>query len=159
MALKIDRNETGPGSQTDIGYFMNETAEAGHIVVHVTSSSGVGGAMDDPNSLVQLPNVANGSGEQPAGLLLSEVVNYDLTRQHLNQYKREVQVGGKVCLLRKGQVTVNTFETGYNPVPGDKLYFTTNGDINGTSTNSTQIGRAMTSKDSDGYARIEINIV
>lgn len=159
MALKIDRNEYGPGSRDNLEYFMNETAEAGHIVVHVTSSSGVGGMMDDSNALVKLADNANGSGEVPAGMLLGDVVNYDLTRQHINQYKRESQVGGKVRIIRGGVFTVNTFAASYDPAPGDPLYFTTNGKITSTSTNSTQIGRALGSKDSDGYAKIEINIV
>lgn len=159
MALKIDRNEYGPGSRDNLEYFMNETATAGHIVVHVTSSSGTGGMMDDADALVKLADNANGSGETPAGMLLQDVVNLDLTRQHINQYKRESQVGGKVRIARGGVFTVNTFATGYQPAPGDALYFTTNGQLTNTSTNSTQVGRALGSIDSDGYAKIEINIV
>jgi len=155
MALKADRHEF----LTDVSYFMNETATKGVIVSHVTATSGSGAALDDSNAVVQLPNNANGSGETPAGLLLDDVVNLDLTRQHLNQHQREVQIGGKVVILKNGFVVTNSIETGYNPVPGAPAYFTTDGELNSTSTNSTQVGRWMGSKDSDGYAKVAINIL
>jgi Arc/MetJ family transcription regulator len=41
------------------------------------------------------------SGKVPVGLLLNDMVNIDLTRQHLNQHKDEVQKGGKVTLLKR----------------------------------------------------------
>ena len=79
MALKPDRHEV----VTDISFFMNETAERGIIVTHSTAGSGA--AMDDSNALVAIPTTASGSA--PAGLLLNDVVNIDLTRQHLNQHQ------------------------------------------------------------------------
>lgn len=154
MALKPDRIE----SHTDISYFMNEVAERGVIVVHETSTSGLGPAMDDADAVVRLPNNTGGSGEQPAGLLLNDVVNLDLTRQHINWHQDEMQIGGKVTLLRQGQVTTNMIESGVNPAPGDKAYFTIDGELSTTSTNSTQVGRFLSSKDSDGYAKVDVNI-
>lgn len=153
MALKGDRYE--PFIHTD--YFMNETAEAGTIVVF-TSSSGVGTMLDDANATVELSNVLNGSGEFPAGLLTCDVVNKDLTQTHLNQYNpREVQVGGKVGVARKGQFTTNMLD-GSNPVAGRPAYFTNSGLISATSTNSTRIGTFMGDKDADGYIKIDINL-
>lgn len=163
MALLADRNEL---IDVDISHFMNETAEPGVLVVYDTSSSGVGAAMDDSGAVVKLPDVVSGSGEGPAGILLDNVVNIDQTRQHLNQHKREVQIGGKVTVLRKGTVVTNMIESGYHPVPGAAAFFTTNGLLNGTSvvTDSnpdvaaTQIGRWGGSKNSDGYAKLHVNI-
>ena len=102
MALKPDRHEV----VTDISFFMNETAERGIIVTHSTAGSGA--AMDDSNALVAIPTTASGSA--PAGLLLNDVVNIDLTRQHLNQHQDEVQKGGKVTLLKQGYVVTNKLE-------------------------------------------------
>lgn len=161
MALKPDRIE----SHTDISHFMNEVATRGVIVVHETSTSGVGAAMDDADSVVRLPNNAAGSGEAPAGLLLNDVVNLDLTRQHINWHQDEVQIGGKVTVLKQGQVTTNGVESGTEPVPGNPAYFTTDGELTPNSSTgalgqsvSTQVGRFLTSLDSDGYSRVEINI-
>ena len=154
MALKPDRIE----SHTDISFFMNEVAERGVIVVHDVTTSGLGASMDDADNVVKLPDVANGSGEKPAGMLLEDIVNYDLTRQHINWHKSETQIGGKALLLRQGQVTTNKIASGVTPAPGDKAYFTTNGLLETTATNSTQVGRFLSSLDADGYCKVEINI-
>jgi ABC-type phosphate/phosphonate transport system ATPase subunit len=39
------------------------------------------------------------SGTKPAGLLLNDVVSLDLTRQHINWFRDEVQVGGNVHFI------------------------------------------------------------
>ena len=154
MALRPDREP----AYIDTTFFMNETGEAGLVVVYDTSASGVGTALDDANAKVKLPDNGNGSGEVPAGILVGDVVNKDLTRTHLNAHKRESQVGGKVGVRRDGHITTNMIETGVTPTVGDSAYFTLNGRINTTSTNSTKIGTFLTAKDSDGYAKIDINI-
>jgi len=151
MALKSDRIE----SHTDISFFMDTTGERGGIVIHDTSGSGV--SMDDGNALVMYPTGVV-SGTKPAGLLLNDVVNLDLTRQHINWYRDEVQVGGKVTLLRQGQVTTDVVATGVTPSAGTVAYYDSLGKLTTTSTNSTQVGRFLSSKDSDGYVKVEINI-
>ena len=72
MALKPDRIE----SYTDISFFCDTVSERGGIVSHVTGGSGV--SMDDANSVVRY--ATSQSGTKPAGLLLNDVVNIDLTR-------------------------------------------------------------------------------
>ncbi len=151
MALKSDRIE----SHTDISFFMDTTGERGGIVVHDTSGSGV--SMDDGNAVVMYPTGVV-SGTKPAGLLLNDVVDLDLTRQHINWYRDEVQVGGKVTLLRQGQVTTDVVATGVAPAAGTVAYYDAYGKLTTTSTNSTQVGRFLSSKDSDGYVKVEINI-
>ena len=101
MALKPDRVEL----LTDVSFFMNTTASRGGVVSAVVTSSGVGTSMDDANAVVAYQ--ANASGAKPIGVLLNDVVDLDLTRQHINWHRDEVQVGGKVTLLRQGQVTTN----------------------------------------------------
>lgn len=148
MALKPDRIE----AYTDISFFMNVTGERGGIVVHATGGSGV--SMDDANAVVQY--ASNQSGTVPAGLLLNDVVNLDLTRQHINWHKDEVQVGSKVTLLRQGQVTTNVISG--VPTIGQDAYYGANGKLTPTSTNSVKVGRFLSVKDSDGYAKVDINI-
>lgn len=150
MALKPDRIE----AYTDISFFMNEVGERGGVVVHSTSGSGV--SMDDPNAVVEY--AASPSGKSPAGLLLNDVVNLDLTRQHINWHKDEVQVGSKVTLLRQGQVTTDVVATGLDISAGDVAYFGAEGVLTTDDTNSTQVGRFLSDYDADGYVKVDINI-
>lgn len=151
MALKPDRVE----SYTDISFFMNTTAERGGVVVHGTSGAGV--AMDDADAVVLYPTGVV-SGTKPAGLLLNDVVDIDLTRQHINWYRDEVQKGGKVTLLRQGQVVTNMLAAGQTPTAGTDAYYDAAGKLTTVSTNSTKVGRFLSSKDSDGYVKVDINI-
>ena len=147
MALKPDRVE----HLTDLSFFMDETATRGQIVTH--SSDGSGASMDDANAKVIK---ATGTGDNPAGLLLNDVVDLDLTRQHINFAKDEVQKGGKVLLLRRG--TVVTDNVAGTPAAGAKAYFTADAKIT-SAAGSVQIGRFLSAEDADGYAKVEINIV
>lgn len=149
MALKPDRIE----HLTDISFFMNTTAERGGVASFVTG--GVGVSMDDADAVVAYAAAA--SGAKPAGLLLNDVVDLDLTRQHINWHKDEVQVGGKVTLLRVGQVTTNNI-TGA-PSAGDAAYVGPSGTVSTSSgTGVEQIGTFLSSKDTDGYAKLSVNI-
>lgn len=153
MALKPDRFE----EFVDTNFFMNEVAEQGVLVVYDTSSTGVGAMLDDVNAAVKLPDVENGSGEYPAGILVGDVVNKDLTQTHLNQHKRESQIGGKVGLLREMEVTTNMISG--TPGPGLPAYFTVGGLLTTVATNSTRVGTWKGGKDADGYAKLLVNIV
>ena len=154
MALKPDRLET----VTDVSFFMNNstgsTIERGGIASISTEGSGV--AMDDANSVVAYAAAA--SGAKPVGVLLNDVVDLDLTRQHINYHKDEVQKGGKVTLLQVGQVT--TDQVSGTPAAGDVAYVAASGLIGNDSDsgNNAQIGRFLSKKDSDGYAKVAVNI-
>jgi len=154
MALKPDRLET----VTDVSFFMNNstgsTIERGGIASISTEGSGV--AMDDANSVVAYAAAA--SGAKPVGVLLNDVVDLDLTRQHINYHKDEVQKGGKVTLLQVGQVT--TDQISGTPAAGDVAYVAASGLIGNDSDsgNNAQIGRFLSKKDSDGYAKVSVNI-
>ncbi len=150
MALKSDRIEL----LTDISFFMTTTAERGGVVSAVTSGSGV--SMDDASAVVAYAAAA--SGAKPLGVLLNDVVDLDLTRQHINWHKDEVQVGGKVTLLRVGQVTTDMLVSGVTPTAGTPAYVGANGLIGTSSTNAVQIGTFLSSKDTDGYAKVSVNI-
>ena len=148
MALKSDRYEL----QTDISFFYNDgTATRGCAVVH-DSTAGSGAAMDQGVNLVKKATSGN-----PVGILLNDVVNKDLTRTHLNQYKDEVQKGGKVTVLRKGYVVTNAIDG--SPVAGSGAYVS--GSVAGNITmvvSGTKIGAFLSSKDEDGYCKVKVNL-
>lgn len=149
MALKGDRHEF----DTDISYFMNETASRG-VVVSV-STQGSGAAMDDSSALATVD--ADASGSIALGVLLNDMVDLDLLRQHVNQHKDEVQKGGKVTILTKGFVV--TDQISGTPSAGDTAYLADSGKISGTQeTGAPQIGRFLSTKDADGYAKVSINL-
>tara|TARA_B100001939_G_C16941055_1_gene618305 strand:+ start:487 stop:960 length:474 start_codon:yes stop_codon:yes gene_type:complete len=149
MALKGDRHEL----DTDISFFMNETGNRGVVVS--LSTGGSGAAMDSSVALCTI--AAEASGAEPLGILLNDVVNIDLTRQHLNWHKDEVQKGGKVTILRKGFVV--TDQISGTPAAGDVAFCADNGQIaDSADGTSVAIGQFLSSKDADGYAKVSINI-
>jgi hypothetical protein len=153
MALKPDRDVR----KQSIAYYMNEVAERGRIVVYDTATSGLGG-MDEANALVKMPTGGIGV---PAGILMNDVVDLDLSRYHLNHHQDEVQKNSKVCLMKIGMVRTNCLVANLLPVAGSGAYFTTSGELTmtqpGNGTHSL-VGRFDSSRDADGYARVEINL-
>jgi hypothetical protein len=151
MALKGDRVE----HLTDIGFFKSDAViERGLIVAHLTGGSGA--AMDD--ALAQVDTVAD-TGDLAAGLILNDVVNIDLTRQQYNAHKDEMQLGSKVTLLRRG--TVVTDQISGTPVVGEAAHFDAVGRLTTASekADSMQVGRWLGVPDSEGFCKVEINIV
>ncbi len=154
MALKPLRLVDNSGY--DVSFFCPVAATPGTFVVHKALVTGVGAAMDDPNAQVVVPT-GGVSGTKPAGILVTNVVDIDLTRQILNPYKDENIVGGKVALVRRGQIEIDNI-TG-TPSPGDSAYYNASGNLQPTNpTNGTIVGRFISGKDSDGFAKVEINI-
>lgn len=158
MALKSDRYEL----QTDISFFCDTVLDRGVVVVY-QDGTGTGAAMDQGVAVVAAE--AADSASVPAGILLNDVVNKDLTRTHLNQHKDEVQKGGKVTVLRKGYVVTNAIETGVTPAVGDVAYLsdgTSGSEVgylsNAAGTNGKVVGRFLSAKDADGYAKVEVNL-
>jgi len=165
MALKADRYEL----QTDISFFCNEATTRGGVVHHDTVGSGA--AMDQGENLVKtfggntttlVPAVDN--NDFPVGILLNDVVDKDLTRTHLNQHKDEVQKGGKVTILRKGYVVTDKISG--TPAMGDFAVCSINGTVSGVAgatwtsigNENLAIGRFLSTVDSDGYAKVEVNL-
>jgi len=149
MALKGDRHEL----DTEVTFFMNETASRG-VVVSV-STQGSGAAMDSASALATV--AAEASGAKPLGILLNDVVDIDQTRQHLNWHKDEVQKGGKVTILTKGFVVTDKI-TG-TPTAGATAYVADNGLIAHTQDGTAvAIGRFLSTKDADGFAKVSVNL-
>lgn len=157
MALKSDRYE----AMTDISFFYNAgTATRGGVVV-LDAVNASGAAMDQGVNLVRYKQAT--ATDVPVGILLNDVVNKDLTRTHINWYKDEVQKGGKVTVLTQGWVVTNNI-TG-SPTPGSVAYAdsATAGNITTTAgtaqaSGNLAIGRFMTNKDADGYAKVFVNL-
>lgn len=160
MALKGDRYEL----QGDISEFANSVMQRGGAVVYQTLGSG--GAMDQSVSLVQYANAS--SGQSPKGILMQDMVQIDPTRQHINYYRDEVLLGGKVLVLVKGYVNTNMLVQGAAPIAvGDRAALSSSGFI----VNITQaaeyagtwnkalnppVGRFISTMDEDGYAKVSV---
>jgi hypothetical protein len=155
MALKADRHELA----TDISFFMDEVASRGGIAC--ISTGGSGAALDQAGAKVSY--VADASGAVPAGLLLNDMVNLDLTRQHINWHKDEVQKGGKVTLLTQGNVVTNMIYPGDTPTAGGLAYVAHSGYIaaankDDTLGQSSVVGRFLSTDDEDGYYKVSISL-
>ena len=155
MALKADRHELA----TDISFFMDEVASRGGIAC--ISTGGSGAALDQAGAKVSY--VADASGAVPAGLLLNDMVNLDLTRQHINWHKDEVQKGGKVTLLTQGNVVTNMIYPGDTPTAGGLAYVAHSGYIAAANKDNTLgvgavVGRFISTKDEDGYVKVAVNL-
>ena len=147
MALKGDRNVL----ETDISFFINVTAEKGQLVSMDTGASGA--AMDNSAALA---TTASGDGTKPLGIILNDVVNIDQTRQHINWQKDEVQQGGKCTILRKGTIVTDQVTGG--PAAGSTAYLNVNGTVGAQVGSSAAVGKFLSSVDSDGFAKVAINL-
>ena len=160
MALKPDRYLL----DTEVSYFMNETAEKGVVVVHALAAGIASGAAMDvvTNSVIKpvAQPLAVSSGV-PVGILLSDVVNKDLTRTHLNQHKDEVQQGGKVAIVTRGWVVTDQVIGAVKA--GDPAFVTSSGILTATFANTNdnrvaRVGTFRTSRDANDFVKVEIQL-
>lgn len=151
MALKGDRFE----AITDISFFMDQVAEKGGVASLKTAGSGA--ALDQAAAEVEY--AADPSGHFPVGLLLNDMVNRDLTKEHMNWYKNEMQKGSKVTLLLEGWVVTDMIESGVTPAGGEVAYVGVSGLLtNSDSNNAVAVGRWLSAKDADGYAKVYVKL-
>lgn len=164
MALRPNRTTI----DEEISFFCNDTTSAlnsskverGGIMS--ISTAGSGGAMDQSEAVVTYAALA--SGAKPLGVLMQDVVNLDLTRQHINFLKDEVQTGGKVNVLMKGTVETNWIYPGQTPGVGSVAYvghsgyFASTDVVTGWVTDARIVGRFLSTKDEDGFAKIAVNL-
>jgi hypothetical protein len=158
MALKADRYE----ESTDISFFSSSTGVRGMVVcLDAAALAGASGAGMDQGENTVSPQAAAVT-DIPVGIILNDVVNKDLTRTHLNQFKDEVQLGGKVTVMTRGWVVTNNV-TG-TPKAGDLAYASeTIGEVStvaatAAGSGNLALGRFMSRKDADGYAKVYINL-
>jgi hypothetical protein len=156
MALKPDRIHI----DSQIDFFMNEVAERGGIVC--ISTVGSGAAMDQAEQLCTYK--ANPSGEAVLGVLMCDMVNNDLTRQHENWHKEEVQKGGKVTIWNKCTVVTDRVYPGVTPTAGQLAYvahsgYIANSKVVGDDSGAVAVvGRFLSTKDEDGYCKVSVNV-
>jgi hypothetical protein len=151
MALKGDRIELDDAIQ----WSVNQVAERGGIVSISTAGSGI--ARDSASMVAHY--ATNPSGAKPLGMLLVDVVNYDLTTRHANFYKHEVQLGQKAHIGRKGTWTTNVITSGASVTAGLTAWLGAQGQlaVNG-SLGGQRVGQFDTIKDEDGFAQVSINL-
>ena len=155
MALKPDRDL----ARTDVSFFMNEVLERGGVAV--LSTGGSGAAMDQSAALATY--AAEPSGKMPLGIALGDMVNYDLTKRHINDFKYEVQKGGKMALLKQGYVVTNNIEGSTTSLAGQPAYVAHSGNVSQTNivaddTGGQVVGVFLSNIDEDGYAKVEVNL-
>lgn len=149
MSLKPARRHV----DSTIDCFMNHTAERGGVVCYDTTASGT--AMDNAAQTVHYKSAP--SGGQPVGILMTDVVNLNLTRQHLNQYQEEVQVGGKVTVWTKGTVVTDYIASGITVTAGQEARLGPQGQFTNVGP-GVVVGRFATGKDEEGFARVDVNL-
>lgn len=131
-------------SEIDIRWFVSETTQRGTVM----------GASKKDNLVVPYHK---GLGGAPIGILLSDVVNKDLSKQHLNFYNGEVQQGGKVQILRRGQIMVKMAKSLRMPY-GQPIYVDRkSGSITWKKT-GPRIGTLARNQGSDGWCSVSIEI-
>lgn len=155
MGLKPDRRVVHDNQI----FFMNHVADRGGLVC--VSTHGSGAALDQSASLVHY--VSSPSGVTPVGVLLQDMVNDDLTQVKQNVHKDEVQLGGKVNVMFRGEIVTNLIHSGVTVSAGDQAYLYlqgqfTNNQLTLGATRSPVVGKFLSGKDEDGYARISVNL-
>jgi hypothetical protein len=159
MALKPDRDRD---LRQDISKFIVSTTGAKGCMVCATGSVPSGAAMDQSVSQVWI--APNASGAIPLGLLAVDVVNIDLTRQILNPYKPESQLGDKVLLYTQGWVVTNFIDPASPAATvGAPAYLSGSGYITASPSGGSndyarkRVGTFLTKKDEDGYAKVYLD--
>jgi hypothetical protein len=151
MALQPHRKHI----DSRIDFFMNEVAERGGIASFSTAGSG-----EANDQGVQLCTyAASPSGKVPIGVLMNDMVNLDLTRQHLNYYKDEVQKNSKVTLWEKCEVLTNMIQPGITISAGDRAWLHASGYVSNTGfLGGPVVGKFTSTKDENGFAKLSVNL-
>ncbi len=149
MALKADRQVLAEEGS----FFMLTTGEKGGVVCQTTAGSG--SALD--SALAVVAYAANPSGNQAIGVLWNDVVNIDLTKQHINFQRADVQVGSKVNLITQGWVNTNMIE-GTVTVPGPAFIGHSGKFISTAFAGGYKVGHFLSVPDEDGYAKVSVRL-
>lgn len=144
--------------ETTMQYVLDRAAEPGSLVV----ASGVAGKVDIAGGTAA---EVGASGTWPIGVLLNtrEEFNYAKELERV-QYDTD-DIGTVVTLLRRGELDSNLVVAngGVAIAPGQPAYLAPNGNIGNANLaaagdESQRVGQFMTAVDSDGYARVRIEL-
>lgn len=157
MALKPDRVEDPYGQ--DVEWYFETTCERGGIATIDTAKTGVGGYPGDRNKVAKY--AASPANAVPLGMMLYDVVDYDVNRQHENFYKSgfQARVNQKVVVDRSGRYTTNMIPSGVTPAPGNDAYVAASGMFsNVQASGAARVGTWLSAPDADGYAKIQMEL-
>jgi len=168
MALKPDRNIV----DDSVSYFVPAITYGGTRggVVVATGATPSGAAMDQTVNGAWY--IAAPSGRSPVGMLMNDVVQVDLTKQILNPYKSEAQIGDKAAIMRKGWAVTSSVDTTTGTITvGSGCYLGPSGNLTADSggiyksTNPAGplskhplVGKWLSGADEDGYYKVYIDI-
>jgi len=144
----------GARSSINISYFYDgPSTERGKVLVKKKTDA----TMQAANEVCCLPerDVKQSyplKDEIPIGILLTDVVSLDLTKQHT--MGDQVQTGSKVSLLTRGSVVLRAVG---NPQSCETAYYNKNGNVTNQKV-SRPIGYFASEIDDDGYIKVEVKI-
>lgn len=148
--LKEDRIVT----EQNLGFYMNVVGEAGQVVA--VSGVGLGAEMDSVDQEVAI--TATLAFAVVGGILMQDVVNKDLTKTQPNFHNGEVQVGGKVTLLRRGELVTDQVSGTAITVAGP-AYLAAGGTLSSTQAlNAPRVGTFLSAQDADGFVRVSVSL-
>lgn len=156
MALKGARHEM----QTDMSSICNDVVVKGAMLCWNRTPGGSGINLDDANNIVKLVAGVT-SGNMVAGMTLTNTVNIDTTRQHVNFHKDEVVIGSHVTLLRQGWVVTDQLLASTSPLAGDKAFVAHSGlltNFGGGGSFAGPVGEFMGAKDPDGFVKVAVHL-
>lgn len=133
------------GSFND-NYFMNYVAQKGTVLAF--------DKRDNKNGWVSAKHW-DGSGT-PIGVLVTDVVNMDLTKNHLAFHADQVQLGGKIRIITQGKLLVR-FGKGLRLPVGQPMYVDPKTGFLTWKALSVQVGKLRRPQDADGHCLVEVN--
>lgn len=139
---------------TRVDIYVDEVATRGGCLSYSTAGSGA--ALDQAQNLGTYRSTS--SGAIPIGILLDDVVDIDLSRYKLNQYKSEIQKGMKASVMTRGWVVTSNYVG--SPVAGP-AYLSSSGAFTPTNLGAAAtplVGRFEGSPDEDAYVKVSINL-
>ena len=102
------------------------------------------------------------SGHLPAGMILDDVVDFDLTTRPANLHKNEIEVSGLVSLALEGQFLVDTIPDGVSPAQFEDAFLVASGLTSnvaaGVGELELKVGKWLTGKDADGFALLDLEM-
>lgn len=139
MKMKISVQD-----KVNLNYFCNQVAEKGSVMGFKKATSQYAEAC--------LWNESNGN---PIGIILTDVVNIDLTRSHLNFHQQSV-IGSKVQILTEGKVVWHMGK-GLRLPFGQPIYVDPKTNKLTWKCLSKQVGHLVYPQEKDGWCLIEVN--
>jgi hypothetical protein len=147
--------------ETTMQFILDRAAEPGTLVV----ASGVAGKVDVVGA-VQIA-AGDGSGIYPMGVLLNTREEFNYAKELERSQYDTADIGTVVTLLRRGELQTDLVVAngGVAIAAGQPAYLAPNGNIgNGNLTPSgalsdhTRVGQFMSAVDSDGFAKVRIEL-